>query len=357
MKTRTLASFRWLAPLATLLLLGAGCFGPSTPAAGPDGGVFRSRDSGVTWSQLKVLNLGGKLGSIADLGTVTMAIDPEDQNAIYVGTILNGLLYSLDGGDSWTQAKGLASGQINAIAVNPKDKCSVYAARANQIYLTTDCSRDWNQVYFDPRTDKSFTALAVDWFNPQIVYIGTNDGDILRSDDGAATWKAINRVDGIRITRIAIDPHDSRIIYVSTDGAGIQKSTDGGQTWDMIKQQFDAFDTARRVHMVVLDPSTPNVVYNVSKYGLLRSSDGGATWNALKLPTPPTSVDLKDMVVNPLNPQELVYATDSSIVFSLDGGATWSPKKLPTARGVAALLFDRATPQGLFIAATPPKKQ
>lgn len=340
---------------AILILTGQGCTG-SNPATGPDGGVFKTKNAESVWTQLKALQSGTKVGSIANVGTVSGAVDPQDPSTLYVGTTENGVLYTLDGGESWQLAKGMSVGRIAAIAVDPKDKCTVYATRSNQVFKTETCSRDWNQVYFDPRTDKRFTTLIVDWYNPKTVYAGTSDGDIVRSTDGGASWRVVHRVDGVSITMLTMDPRDSRTVYAATNGSGIGKTTDGGQTWTMIRQPFQDFDFARRPVMVVVDPSLANTVYNVSKYGLLRSDDGGATWSALKLPTPPGTVDIRAFAIHPTDSRQLVYATDSSIVWSVDGGQTWTPKKLPTARGASFLLYDKAAEPSLFLGAAPPKQ-
>jgi hypothetical protein len=66
--------------------MGAGCFGGSSTGTGLDGGVFHTADAGTKWEQLKILNLDTKLGSIADMGIVSYAFDPQDSQAIYVGT-------------------------------------------------------------------------------------------------------------------------------------------------------------------------------------------------------------------------------------------------------------------------------
>ena len=247
-------------------------------------------------------------------------------------------------------------GRIAAIAVSSKDKCTVFAARSNQIFKTENCSRDWNQVYFDPRTDKRFTSLVVDWYNPRIVFAGTSDGDIVRSEDGGTSWRVVHRVDGVAINTLAMDPRDSRTLYAATNGSGIGKTSDGGQTWTMIRQPFQDFDFARRPVAVVVDPSLANTVYNVSKYGLLRSDDGGVTWTALKLPTPPGTIDIRAFAIHPKDSRQLVYATDASVVWSVDGGQTWTPKKLPTTRGVSFLLYDKAADPTLFFGAAPPKQ-
>lgn len=335
--------------VSLVVLLGQGC--TTSQTTGLDGGVFRTSDQGTTWKQVKTVNLGAKFGSLANVGTVTLAVDPQDPLAIYLGTTENGLMYSLDSGESWMPAKGLTAGKINAIVVDPKDKCTVYAARANAIFKTNNCSRDWNQVFFDPRTDKIFTALAADWFNSRVFYAGSSDGDIFRSDDGGNSWRAINRVEGIRINNIVLDPRDSRIIYVATAGSGILKSVDSGNNWTRIIQPFQDYENARRPSLVVLDPLAAGVVYNVSKYGLLKSEDGGATWKPLTLPTPPGSVNLKSFLIHPKNSKVLVYATDTSIVWSLDGGTTWKPQKLPTSRGTACMIYDTSASPSLFLGA------
>lgn len=349
-----------LLSLALFIVTGAGCGTSTAPkqAAGPDGGIYQSRDTGETWKQLKILNLGEKQASIANMGIVTMASDPQDPKAIYAGTVENGVIYSLDEGASWQNAQGLNAGRINAIAIHPKEKCTVFAARNNQIMKTDNCSRDWSQAYFDPRTDKQFTAISIDWYNPNSLYAGTSDGDIVKSENGGVAWKVLKRIDGYRILQIAMDPRDSRMLYALVDRYGILKTVDGGATWTEIRKQFDAFDGARRGNAIVIDPHTKDRLYHLSKYGILRSDDGGTTFKAMSLPNAPGEVDLKTFAVHPKDANHLVYATDKSIVWSIDGGQTWSPKTLPSTRGASSFLYT-VTPErvSLFMGTLPaPKK-
>jgi len=275
---------------------------------------------------------------------------------MYVGTNENGLMYTTNNAQSWYLSNGLTKGKVNGIVVDAKDKCTVYAIRANQIVKTTTCGREWAESWSHPKSDTLITAIAGDWYSPKTLYIGTSDGDILRSDDGAVTWRPMHRVDNNRINDLKIDPKDSRVIYVATNGAGILKSVDGGATWIEIRKQFQEFQYARTPKFVVLDPSTKDRIYHISKYGLLVSDDAAATWRAVTLPTAPQETEITSFIVNPKDPKTLVYSTKSALVMSKDGGTTWSSKKLPTTRGVAWMVYSREEKPALILGAAPVKK-
>ncbi|MDO8584294.1 MAG: YCF48-related protein [bacterium] len=348
----TRRSFLFALPLCALILLGQGCFGGSSQPTGADGGIFKTVNNGQTWQQVKTV-AGPKAGSIANLNIATIAIDPQDQKAVYIGTTENGLLTSLDGGESWTTSKApeVSAGKIHAIAVHPKDKCTVFVARSNQLLKTTNCERDWSQAFFNPQTDAIFTALSIDWFNPKIMYAGTSNGQIFRSLDGGQTWSSVANRDEV-ITSIVLDPKDSRIVYAGANNLGLLKSTDGGTTWQLIRNELAAFDNARRITAIVMDPNAKNTLYTVSSYGILRSADGGATWTDIPLPTPGNTVTIRGMAVSPQTSKFLVYVTDSSVVMSNNAGTSWTSRKLPTTRGTTTVIFDKSAEPAIYIGTT-----
>ncbi len=349
---------------AFLFLFGAGCFGGTTTApAGPDGGIWKTSDGGQTWVQKKATVIGPKVtAASATYSILAMTFDPQDRNTVYAVTRANGLIVSLDGGESWQQSNSteptksiLSSGRVNAIAVDPKNKCTVYATMANKIYKTETCGRDWAQIFFDPRTDKIFTQVAIDWFNPTILFAGTSDGDVFRSVDSGVSWQTSKRVDGVVITSLVIDRHDSRTLYVGTQGEGILKSTDSGTTWTQIKKEFgDEFQDARRVIQVVLDPIDSNTIYEVSKYGIIKSTDAGATWSAIPLTSPPGSIKISSLAVDAKNTKHLVYTGTSVLQFSNDGGATWIPKKLPTTQIGSTVMIDPMDSSVIYLGTAAP---
>jgi photosystem II stability/assembly factor-like uncharacterized protein len=353
MITRTL---RIVGMVGCVLLLGQGCLPAQKGATGPDGGVFKTTDRGITWAQKRVLIQGPKGVSIADDLITSFAFDPQDHNVVYAGTVSRGWLVTLDGGDSWQMSGVLNKGKIESIAVDPKDKCTVYASQGNKIFKTTNCARDWTQIWFDPKTDKIFTQIAVDWFNPTIVWAGTSEGDILKSTDAGINWLVSKRAE-TPVTSFAIHPKDSRIVFVSTKGDGVFKTTDAGKTWINIKKELSDFGSSRRATQVVIDPLAPDTVYIVSKYGIIKSGDSGAKWTPLALTSEPDSVELRSFVINPRDNKQLQYITPNTLLVSSDSGATWTAKKLPSTRIANVITLDPENGNTLYLGMGPLPKQ
>lgn len=347
---------RFLIPLGMVVLLGQGCFGASNQGPrGPDGGVFKTGDRGVTWAQKRVLIEGPKGISIGDFAITGLTFDPQDRNTVYAGTETRGVLMSLDGGDSWTASKGL-TGRVESVAVDAKNKCVVYATQGNKVWKTMNCGRDWTQAWFDPKTDKVFRRIVVDWFNPTILYSGSSEGDILKSTDGGVSWLLAKRADA-GVTSIVINPKDSRVVYVATQGDGVWKTMDGGNTWINIKKELQQFDNARRPTQIVVDALAPDTLYLVSKYGILKSGDAGASWTPLALTSQPNTVDIRWLAVNPRNSKELQYVTTNTLLVSSDAGATWTAKKIPSTRPATVLAVDPQDGNILYLGLGPVPKQ
>lgn len=337
-------------PLAVLVLFGQGCVGssaPGTPVA--DGGVYKTTDRTVIWTQKRVLLKGAKAVTLGNDPISTIAIDPQDPKALYAGTLERGIVESLNGGDTWEEVtSGPKGSKIQAISVDPKDKCVVYAAMKNKIYKTENCHRDWKEIFFDPKVDKVFTAVTVDWYNPTIVYAGTSEGDVFKSTDAGLSWMVVKRADA-PISTMIFDRRDSRILYVGTLGEGIWKTMDAGATWLPIRDQLKAFTNARRVNALELDASDPSKLYLASKYGLLMSENGGEEWKAMQLTSEAGSVEVIDVAVNPREAKEIIYVTKNTLFLTTDGGTTWSSKKVPSVRPATVLVQDQQDGKTLYL--------
>ena len=337
-----------LIPVLALVLLGQGCGGTAATSNAADGGVYKTADHGTTWLQKRVLIKGAKAVTLGNDPITAIAIDPEEHTAIYAGTLERGIVASLDGGDSWQELSKGPVGHIQSIAVDTKNKCTVYATMGNKVYKTQNCSRDWGQIFFDPDLTKIFTTIALDWFNPTILYAGSSQGDIYKSTDTGLSWQVVKRASA-SVKQILVDNRDSRILYIATVGDGIWKTMDGGATWVQIKQQLQNYNGAARVETLAEDNAQTQTIYLGSKYGLLSSTDGGETWKSITLTSQPGTVDINGLAVNQRNEKEITYMTSNTLFFTTDQGTTWVTKKLPSTRPSTVLTLDTQDGETLYL--------
>ncbi len=353
---RTLLTFAAL--FSSLSLVGAGCFIKVNSAGGTgnsasDGGVFRTENRGDVWVQkANVLTIGDKR-TIAGLNVTTIVQDPQDAATLYIGTDANGLLFTNDAGESWQQPKQLVAGRVFSIAIDPRQKCVVFAAVENKLVKTTDCARTWQVTYLDPRLDKRITTVAVNPTRPSDVWLTVSTGDLLVSRDSGISWAKTHGFGAVPI-RMAFHHGDSRRMYVLSKTIGAFRSEDGGQTWvDLSKNYPTGAGTKEAFDMAVGDVDQNEVVL-ATKFGLLRSRDNGDSWEAVPLVTPPGSPVIQSVAIDPQNSELMYYGTATTTYRSDNGGANWVPKKNPTTRAVTTLLVDRTNGNVLYLGTTKP---
>ncbi len=348
---------RMFAPALLLVTLGAGCiqFTGSAPA-GNDGGVFKSANKGVNWTQKSAVASVGAPQSIAALNITGIFFDPSDQNALYAGTQDKGLFYSYARGESWMHADALGPIYIRSVAVNPGDKCMLFVATGNRVARSADCARTWSNTYLDARNDTRITGVVVDFFNNANVLASTSSGDFLKSTDQGASWSNVKRFDN-EITQFMMSSADSRVIYVVTKSKGLWRTTDGGANWTDLTPKLGNFAGALDNMILVEDRATPNALLLASNYGLVRSTDGGDSWKAVPLLTPPGSTIVSALAVNPKSSNEIYYSTSNTLYRTIDGGAKWITARLPTSRTATELVVDPNDPNTVYMATTAPQKK
>jgi photosystem II stability/assembly factor-like uncharacterized protein len=206
-----------------------------------------------------------------------------------------------------------------------------------------------------PRAGRA-RALSGVRSQPNVFYIGFDNGGVWRSTDYGSTWAPLfdSQPTG-SIGAIAVAPSDPNIIYVGSGagiirpdlatGDGMYKSTDAGKTWTHLGLR----DTLM-IANVEVDSKNPNRLFVAAlghpygpnqERGIFRSTDGGATFEKVLYKN--EYVSANDVRIDPSDPN-VVYAAlwqqqqgfsengafggnaqsnDGGIFKSVDGGATW----------------------------------
>ncbi len=323
------------------------------------GGVFKSTDGGTTFNPIFDQNNSLSIGDIAIANT--------DANTIYVGTgEANcgggsttydgmGIFKSTDGGNTWANM-GLAQVRnVGRIAVNPKDKNTVYAAAMGDlygktpdrgVYKSTDGGNTWNNVLFI-NDSTGAVDIAVNPANPDTVFAATwtrvrtparrnyggPDCNIWRSYNGGNTWtKLANGLPANSATngRIGLDiaPSSPNVLYtIYADNIGsfknIYKTIDNGNTWTTVNGSSlsGMYSTYGWWNgKIRIDPNNPNIVFAVG-FDVYRTTNGGNNWSGV---TNGVHVDHHSVYVHPANSNLVLDANDGGFYKSTNGGTSWN---------------------------------
>ncbi len=332
---------------AALALTGVGCINVKTQTV-DNGGVYITTSAGAKWTAKSLLPTAEGVASIDSANVSTVTFDPSDPDTLYLGTTGNGMLVSYDNAESWRQIKEpeVRSGAIKSIAVDTNDVCTVYVAKGSNVMKTTDCLRSFDTQAFVESAGSPVNVVRADWYNDQIVWLGTAAGDVVKSIDAGKTWSTLARGKD-DIVDVLISNADSRVVYMVTERRSVWRTTDGGANWHVLDEELGALGDTGKGHFMT-QSADGNVVYYICDYGILRSVDQGTTWEALTLLTKPGSAMVYSMAVSPADANVLYYGTSTTLYSSADGGTNWSTRELPSTRAVTAMVVDPNDPTTLI---------
>ena len=319
-----------------------------------DGGIWRSTDYGVEWTNLT----DGKFPSSSEsIGAIAVA--PSDPSVIYAGTgesdirgsviTGDGVFKSSDGGKSWQYAGLRDTHTISAIVVDPRRADIVYASsmghvfkdNANRgVFKSVDGGKTWRNVLF-VNASTGAIDLVMDPKKPSVLYAamwqayrtpwklssGGPGSGLYKSTDGGAHWTNISRNAGfargvLGRMGVAVAAGNPRIVYAIAQAktGGVFRSTDGGATWKRVNSSFQLRQRAFYYMAVYVDPTRADTVYAPQVDGLMVSHDGGKTFARRR----PPHGDNHIVWVDPQNPRVLLEGNDGGATVSTDGGMTWS---------------------------------
>lgn len=78
-------------------------------------------------------------------------------------------------------------------------------------------------------TNKTVYTFVASVTDPKIMFAGLREG-AFKSTDGGESWKKLNTAPK-DVAAIAIHPSNPEVVFLGTAAGKILKSTDGGKTW------------------------------------------------------------------------------------------------------------------------------
>ena len=223
------------------------------------GGVYRSRDDGLTWT---AVNSG-----LSTLDVRALAAAPT--GALFAGTRSGGVFRSADSGDNWEPANtGLEPSDVRALAAGPGG--AIYAGtRVGGVFRTTDGGRRWVPVN-SGLASLDVRALAVG--SKSEVFAGTVGGGVCHSTDNGASWSPLETgLANNDVLALAVDSGGR--IFAGTQGGGVFAAAAAGEPWLAMRSGLSP-----RIVRSLAVGSEGEIYAAVPGAGVFRAPSIGAGW-------------------------------------------------------------------------------
>lgn len=149
----------------------------------------------------------------------------------------------------------------------------------------------------------TITSLGESPLLEDLIYAGTDDGLIQVSEDGGASWRAVESLPGVPprffVNDIKADLHDPNTVYAVVDrhkmgdfAPYVLKSTNRGGSWTSIVGDLPERHIVWRI---VQDHVNPNLLFVGTEFGIFFTLNGGEVWTKLTGGVP--SIPFRDLVI------------------------------------------------------------
>ncbi len=223
---------------------------------------------------------------------------------------------------------------------------NLYAA-GNHVFKSTDGGTNWTIISPDLSTNHpektkyrasggitpdnsgaethcTVSTMAISDLNEDIIWIGTDDGQMHISRDGGGNWKSIREnlkdvPDGLWISRIESSSTKEGRAYASIDGHRSDQNApylfvteNFGKSW---KQLTAGLPKDMVIRVVREDPVNTNLLYIGTETGLWISLDRGESWSPFMNGMPTVSV--YDIAIHPRD-RALIAGSHGRSLFVMD---------------------------------------
>jgi photosystem II stability/assembly factor-like uncharacterized protein len=232
-------------------------------------------------------------------------ISPHDPSTVYAGT--NALWRTTNRGQSWVSLGNLTTKVV-------RSELSIMGQSPTASTPSLD-----DGVPFYP----TLTGIAESPLKQGLLFVGADDGNLVRSKDGGASFEPMGSLPGLPPSSwiAAIEPSrfSSDVLYVAANNYRnddyenyLYESRDGGRSFRSIAS---GLPPRRVVRIVREDPRSENVLYAGTELGLFVTIDRGSNWVELKNNLPTLAIN--DLVIHPRD-NDLVLGTHGRGIWILD---------------------------------------
>ncbi len=243
-------------------------------------------------------------------------LSKHDPNIIYFGG--NRLFISRDRGLNWQRTEDLTR-QIE------RDSLFLMGVQGKEKLLSrNDGTSSYGEI----------VTIAESPLDAQILWVGTDDGNIQVSQDGGKSWtevsKNINGVnDGTYVSRVIASLQSPGMAYVTLDAHRdgdwrpyVFKTSNFGQSWTKLTNGLPEDGS---VNVITEHPDNPNLLFLGTEHALFVSTTAGQHWAEFDSNLPTTLYD--DLKIHPRD-NDLIVATHGRSIWILDDLkplVEWSP--------------------------------
>lgn len=242
---------------------------------GSDGGVFRSTNDGVTWSDR---TSAGSDNGLISTQWYRIAGTPQNNTLLIGGTQDNG-------SNRWTGTNDI--------------------------------------THFDGADGMD---CMIDFTNSSIQYHCRQNGGLRKSTNSGSTHSSIRpgNSNGAWVTPIRMDPSNNTEIWAGYNDT-IYRSTNSGSTWT----GFIPLAGSGFFRYIYCPPSNSQVIYAATNTRLFRSGNNGTSWTNVTGTLPVGQANITGITTDIDNSNDVWvsfsgYAAGQKIYFSSDGGTSWT---------------------------------
>lgn len=219
----------------------------------------------------------------------------------------------------WSRAK-LFGADVRALVVHPKKPDVLYLGTSQgELYVSHDGAESWTS----PRSGIPFPGYVVDnlvvdergrlWAAAWGLWGG---GVIAMSTDDGVTWSRRDAgLEEFSVRAIALHPSDPDVVVVGGLD-GVHLSHDSGKSWKKISDQVN-------VESLAFDPRNTDSIYVGTWRQAWRTDDAGKSWKHIEKGMV-LDTDVFAIHINPKDPDNIWVATCGWVYNSKDRGDSWT---------------------------------